>query len=80
MIAQYRGKWPIADLCQWASVPKSSLYYKAREGVRGIRPSTHTIVGGFALVENDLVVDQIRAILNNGLLCLWVPENDRRAP
>lgn len=63
MIAEYRGKWPVADLCQWAGVPKSSLYYKAREGVRGIRPSTHTIVGGFALVENNLVVDQIRAIL-----------------
>ncbi|SEJ79812.1 HTH-like domain-containing protein [Dyadobacter sp. SG02] len=63
MIAQYRGKWPVADLCQWAGVPKSSLYYKAREGVRGIRPSTHTIVGGIALVENTVVVDQIRAIL-----------------
>lgn len=63
MIAQYRDKSPVAALCQWAGVPKSSLYYKAREGLRGIRASTHTIVGGFALVENNLVVDQIRAIL-----------------
>jgi hypothetical protein len=31
--------------------------------VRGIRPSTHTIVVGIELTENRLVVDQIRAIL-----------------
>lgn len=62
MIVQYKSKAGVDDLCQWAKVAKSSLYYQAHPGPRGIKPSTHTMIGGCGLVENSLVVDQIRAI------------------
>lgn len=52
----------IKELCKWAQVAKSSFHYKAHPGARGMKASTHTPIGD-GLVENDLVVDQIRAIL-----------------
>lgn len=52
----------IDELCKWAEVAKSSFYYKTRSGRRGAVASTHTPIGD-GLVENSLVVDQIRAIL-----------------
>ncbi|HEY8349992.1 MAG TPA: IS3 family transposase [Clostridia bacterium] len=64
MIAQYRSKVNVDKLCQWAGVAKSSLYYQQHAGPRGIKPSTHTIVGGIGLVENSLVVEQMRAVLS----------------
>lgn len=50
------------QLCEWAQVPRSSFYYRPQVGHRGAKPSTHTPIGD-GLVENALVVDQIRAIL-----------------
>lgn len=64
MIVQYKSKTNVDHLCQWAGVAKSSAYYAAHPGPRGIVASTHTIVGGCGLVENSLVVDQMRAILS----------------
>jgi putative transposase len=49
-------------LCKWAAIARSSYHYKAHPGPRGIKPSTHTPIGD-GCVENELVVDQIRAIL-----------------
>jgi len=63
MIIQYKSKTSVGLLCQWAGVAKSSLYYIAHPGSRGIVASTHTMVGGSGLVENSLVIDQMRAIL-----------------
>ena len=59
---RFRGSGRINEICKWAEVPKSSFYYKPRSGQRGVRASTHTLIGD-GLVENTLVVDQIRAIL-----------------
>lgn len=63
MIAAYKSKTSIDNLCQWAGIGKSGLYYQAHPGPRGIKPSTHTVIGGCGVVENSLVVDQIRAVL-----------------
>lgn len=64
MIMRYKSKTSVDHLCGWAEVSKSSLYYAEHPGPRGIRASIHTIVGGCGLVENRLVVDQIRAVLS----------------
>lgn len=64
MIVRYKTKARIDDLCKWAEVSRSSLYYQAHPGPKGIRPSTHTVIGNCGLVENSLVIDQIRAILS----------------
>lgn len=63
-MTRYQSKVRLGTLCRWAQVAKSSWYYSAHPGPRGIKASTHTIVGGGGLVENSLVVDQIRAILS----------------
>ena len=64
MIMAYKSKVGVGRLCQWAGVARSSLYYQPHPGPRGVRASTHTIIGGCGLVENSLVVDQIRAVLS----------------
>lgn len=60
---RYKERISVDKLCKWAELAKSSLYYRVQLGQRGIMPSTHTIIGNNALVENNLVVDQIRAVL-----------------
>ncbi len=61
-MAQFSQKATVQELCRWAEVPRSSFHYKAHPGPRGMKPSTHTLTGS-GLVENHLVVEQIRAIL-----------------
>lgn len=60
---QFKNDATVEELCTWADVAKSSLHYKAHPGERGMKPSTHTPIGD-GLVENQLVVDQMRAILS----------------
>jgi hypothetical protein len=43
MIVQYKEKMSVDNLCRWAEVAKSSLYYQVHPGPRGMKPSTHTI-------------------------------------
>lgn len=63
MIARYKYRTGIDNLCRWADVAKSSLYYRAHPGPRGMKASTHTLIGDCGIVENNLVVDQMRAVL-----------------
>jgi len=64
MIARYKNRVSIEQLCQWACVARSSLYYQSHPGERGMKPSSHTIVENNSLVENSLVVEQIRAVVS----------------
>lgn len=64
MIMQYKGRTRVDHLCLWAGVARSSWFYQAHPGDRGIKPSTHTMVGNCGLVENHLVVDQMRSVLS----------------
>ena len=61
---QNKGRTRVDNLCLWAGVARSSWFYHAHPGDRGIKPSTHTMVGNCGLVENHLVVDQMRAVLS----------------
>ena len=61
---KYQGSVALNLLCEWAGIARSSFYYKTRNGKRGIKPSTHTLIGDQGVVENELVVEQIRAILS----------------
>jgi len=59
---RFRNSTRVERLCKWADLARSSLYYKAHPGPRGMKASTYTPIGG-VLVENAHVVDQIRAVL-----------------
>lgn len=59
---KFKDRGLASEVCKWAELPKSSFYYHAHPGHRGIKASTCTPIGD-GVVENALVVDQIRAIL-----------------
>jgi putative transposase len=59
---KFRKREQTRELCKWAEISRGSFYYKAHPGPRGMTASTHTPIGD-GLVENALVVEQIRAIL-----------------
>jgi transposase InsO family protein len=59
----FRRRTTLEKLCQWADIANSSFHYKAHPGPRGMKPSTHTIIGD-GVVENGDVVDQIRVVLS----------------
>ncbi|MCI0554008.1 MAG: IS3 family transposase [Anaerolineae bacterium] len=59
---QFQGQASVKELCQWTDVPKSSHYYKAHPGPRGMKPTTYTLKQD-QLIPNERVVDEIRTIL-----------------
>lgn len=59
---KFKDRGSVKEICKWAEISKSSFHYKAHPGPRGMKASTHTPIGD-GLVENSLVVEQIRAIL-----------------
>lgn len=59
---QFQNQARIKDLCRWTDVPRSSHYYKAHPGPRGMRPTTHTLKQD-QFVPNAHVVDEMRRIL-----------------
>lgn len=62
MIVKYKDHASAVELCKWAQVARSSFHYKPKIGKGGMKASTHTLIGD-GVVENALVVNQIRAIL-----------------
>lgn len=61
---QYQSKTSTMDLCQWLNIPKSSYYYKPKEGKKGIKPSTITYTKDGTWVCNEKVVQDITTILS----------------
>ncbi len=59
---RFHGRATETELCRWAELPRSSYYYKPLSGKRGRKASRHTRKGG-KLVDNGLVIDEIREIL-----------------
>jgi len=51
------------ELLQWSAVPRSSYYYKRGEGLRGRKPSSMTVTQAGELVDNQVVVLEAEAIL-----------------
>ncbi|MGV3703731.1 MAG: hypothetical protein ACO1NU_00005, partial [Arcticibacter sp.] len=46
-------------------MPGSVYYYKSRNGKRGVKPSTHTFKLDGSMVENQVVVEEIKDILSH---------------
>ena len=60
---RFSDRAPLQLLMGWMRLPRSTFYYKPHTGMRGMRPSTHTLHQG-ALVPNDAVVEQIRTLVS----------------
>lgn len=52
----------LKEICRWAEVPRSSFYYKAHPGPRGMKASK-TTKKGLDCVDNQEVVDEVRTVL-----------------
>jgi hypothetical protein len=57
-------------LSSWLQLPRSTFYYKAHPGQRGMRPSTHTLYKG-SLIANEEVVGKIKELIS-GPVVLFV--------
>src|SRR5690349_1634840 len=57
------------ELMQWASIPRSSFYYKRGSGSRGRKSSTMTITKEGELVDNAVVMQQTETILQQEFCC-----------
>jgi len=69
LVNQYKPQAQLRDLCHWTMLPRSLYYYKPTGGVKGIRPSSHTPKQDGTLVPNELVVEDIKAILSGDFVC-----------
>lgn len=60
---QYSDRVPVQLLSCWLQLPRSTFYYKAHPGQRGMKVSTHTLFNE-SLVTNDQVVEKIRELIS----------------
>jgi putative transposase len=51
-------------LCQWLDLPRSVYYYQPQSGIAGARPSQVTMKLDGSWVDNQLVVSNIRQLLD----------------
>jgi putative transposase len=57
------------ELLKWASVPRSSFYYRRGDGLRGRKPSSMTVTANRGLVDNSVVLDDVQSILQHEFCC-----------
>ena len=58
-----------AKLLHWSGVGHSSYYYKPSGGIKGIKPSTHSVNQDGELFENTVVINDIEKTLNQEFCC-----------
>lgn len=64
MIKTYIDKGSVKEMTRWVSLPRSSYYYRPHPGPRGMKPSTHTLLQG-TLVPNEQVILAIKDYLGS---------------
>jgi len=60
---QYSDRAPIQLLSSWLRLPRSTFYYKAHSGQRGMKRSSHTLHNGI-LVTNQEVIEKIKVLIS----------------
>jgi putative transposase len=69
IVAQFKHLVPSSTLLSWMDMPGSVYYYKSKNGKRGAKPSTHTFKLDGSMVENQVVVEEIKDILSQEFCC-----------
>ena len=57
------------NLLSWSGVPRSSFYYKRGDAIRGRKPSKMTITQDGELVDNTVVLQDVKSILQQEFCC-----------
>ena len=60
---RFSDRAPVHLLSRWLQLPRSTFYYKAHPGQRGMKPSTHTLYNGSS-IANEQVVEKIKTLIN----------------
>ncbi len=63
LVNHFSDRAPVQLVSKWLQLPRSTFYYKAHPGPRGMRPSTHTLQKG-VLVNNEQVVETIKDLIS----------------
>jgi len=69
IVSNYKEFAPVNHLLTWVDIPKSSFYYKATEGKRGAKPSISTTKQDGSVVNNLVVIEDIKEILSQEFCC-----------
>lgn len=67
IISKFKFCASITDLTDWVDFPRTSWYYKTKNGKRGIQPTSETSKTDGSKVTNEAVVKEIRDILSGDL-------------
>ncbi len=60
---QFSDRVPVQLLSNWLQLPRSTFYYKAHLGQRGMKLSTHTLFNG-SRITNEEVVRKIKELIS----------------
>ena len=69
LVAHDQDRISRQKLCRWLGLAQSSFYYQPKSGRSGRQASTHTPLTGGGRVTNQLVVDTVRQLLEDPLVC-----------
>lgn len=69
IVSSFRHMAPASTLLSWVNLSGSVYYYKNKEGKRGVKPSTHTFKLDGSMVENQVVIEEIKDILSQEFCC-----------
>lgn len=69
LVAHYQDRISRQKLCRWLGLAQSSFYYQPKSGRRGRQSSTHTPLTDGSRVTNQVVVDTVRELLEDPLVC-----------
>lgn len=69
IVSSFRHMAPASTLLSWINLSGSVYYYKNRDGKRGAKPSTHTYKLDGSMVENQVVIEEIKDIISQEFCC-----------
>ena len=69
IVSTFRHLAPASTLLSWVNLSGSVYYYKNKAGKRGVKPSTHTFKLDGSMVENQVIIEEIKDILSQEFCC-----------
>ena len=69
IVSNYQAVASVTDILFWVALSKSSFYYKPSDRKRGAKPSMVTIKQDGTIVDNIVVIEEIKDILSQEFCC-----------
>jgi transposase InsO family protein len=69
IVSNYQAVASVTDILFWVALSKSSFYYKPSDRKRGAKPSMVTIKQDGTIVDNIVVIEEIKDVLSQEFCC-----------